>query len=108
MSDVRDKKKDSKSSTSQFTVIGKPRVDSLTVNRNIMIRFKNWEMDNKGKSRGKIGDEILEKEKDRMVGNTNITRRLRDTYPVMIGVCQGEFMKNVKLEEVGKLIKGVK
>ena len=66
--------------------------------------YKNWEMDNRGKSREKIGDEILEKEKDRMVGNTNITRRLRDTYPVMIGVCQGEFMKNVKLEEVGKLI----
>ena len=61
-------------------------------------------MDNRRKSREKIGDEILEKEKDRMVGNTNITRRLRDTYPVMIGVCQGEFIKNVKLEEVGKLI----
>ena len=61
-------------------------------------------MNTRGKSRGNIGDEILEKEKDRMLGNTNITRRLRDTYPVMIGVCQGEFMKNVKLEEVGKLI----
>ena len=107
-----EKKKELKTSTSQYTVIGKPRVDTLTLNRNIMIRFKNWEMDNRGMSRRQIDDEILEKEGERIVrkniGNTNIARRLRDTYPVMIAVCQGEFMKNVKLEEVGKLIKGVK
>ncbi len=104
MSDVRDKKKDSKSSTSQFTVIGKPRVDSLTVNRNIMIRFKNWEMNNKGKIRKQIMDEILEKEKGRMKGfNTDISRRLRLTYPVLISVCEGDFVREIKLEEVGKL-----
>ena len=66
--------------------------------------YKNWEMDNMGKSREKICDEKLEKEKDRMVGNSNFTIRSRDTYPVMNGVCQSEFIKNVKLEEVGKLI----
>ena len=61
-------------------------------------------MDNRWTSREKIGDELLEKEKDIMVENIDIIRRSRDTYPVMIGVCQGEFIKNVKLEEVGKLI----
>ena len=99
-----EKKKVLKTSTSQFTVIGKPRVDTLTVNRNIMIRFKNWELDNMGKSRKQIGDEILEEEKGRMFGNTNITRRLRLTYPILIGVCQGEFIKEVRLDEVGKLV----
>ena len=69
-----------------------------------MIRFKNWEMNNKGKSREQIGVEILEKEKERMMGNPNITRRLRDTYPIMIGVCKGEFLKEIRLEEVGKLV----
>ena len=69
MSDVRGKnKKDSKTSTSKFTVIGKPRVDTLTVNRNIMIRFKNWEMKNKGKTKKQILYEILEMEKGRMKG----------------------------------------
>jgi hypothetical protein len=104
MSDVRGKKKkDLKTSTSQFTVIGKPRVDTLTVNRNIMIRFKNWEMNNKGKLRKQIVDEIIEKEKGRMIGNTDISRRLRLTNPILIGVCEGEFVKEIKLEEVGKL-----
>ena len=98
-----EKKKVLKTSTSQFTVIGKPRVDTLTVNRNIMIRFKNWELDNMGKSRKQIGDEILEEEKGRMFGNTNITRRLRLTYPILIGVCEGDFVSEIKLEEVGKL-----
>ena len=68
-----------------------------------MIRFKNWEMNNKGKSREQINDEILEREKDRIKKNKDITRRLRDTYPIMIGVCKGEFMKEIRLEEVGKL-----
>ena len=99
-----EKKKVLKTSTSQFTVIGKPRVDTLTVNRNIMIRFKNWELDNMGKSRKQIGDEILEEEKGRMFGNTNITRRLRLTYPILIGVCEGDFVREIKLEEVGKLV----
>ena len=103
MSDVRDKKKDSKSSTSQFTVIGKPRVDSLTVNRNIMIRFKNWEMNNKGKTRKQIMDEILEKEQGRMFGNQDVSRRLRLTNPILVGVCEGGFVNEIKLEEVGKL-----
>ena len=98
-----EKKKVLKTSTSQFTVIGKPRVDTLTVNRNIMIRFKNWELDNMGKSRKQIGDEILEEEKGRMFGNTNITRRLRLTYPILIGVCEGDFVREIKLDEVGKL-----
>ena len=98
-----EKKKVLKTSTSQFTVIGKPRVDTLTVNRNIMIRFKNWELDNMGKSRKQIGDEILEEEKGRMFGNTNITRRMLLTCPILIGVCNGEFVKEIKLEEVGKL-----
>ena len=98
-----EKKKVLKTSTSQFTVIGKPRVDTLTVNRNIMIRFKNWELDNMGKSRKQIVDEILEKEQGRITGNTNITRRLRLTYPILIGVCEGDFVREIKLEEVGKL-----
>ncbi len=51
-----------------------------------------------------IESDILKKESDRIVGNNDITRRLRDTYPVMIGVCQGEFMKSVKFEEVGELV----
>ena len=105
MSDVRGKKKkDLKTSTSQFTVIGKPRVDTLTVNRNIMIRFKNWEMNNKGKLRKQIVDEIIEKEKGRMIGNTDISRRLRLTYPILIGVCEGDFVREIKLEEVGNLV----
>ena len=105
MSDVKgEKKKELKTSTSKFSVIGKPRVDTLVVNRNIMIRFKNWEMNNKGKSRKQIVDEILEKEKGRVCGNSNITRRLRLTYPILIGVCQGEFIKEVRLDEVGKLV----
>jgi hypothetical protein len=104
MSDVRGKKKkDLKTSTSQFTVIGKPRVDTLTVNRNIMIRFKNWEMNNKGKSRKQIVNEIIEKEQGRMIVNTDISRRLRLTYPILIGVCKGDFVREIKLEEVGKL-----
>ncbi len=104
MSDVRGKKKkDLKTSTSQFTVIGKPRVDTLEVNRNIMVRFKNWEMNNKGKSRKQIVDEILEKEQGRMFGNPDISRRLRLTYPILIGVCEGDFQREIKLEEVGKL-----
>ena len=104
MSDVKgEKKKELKTSTSKFPVIGKPREDSLTVNRNIMIRFKNWELDNKGKSRKQIVDEILEKEQGRITGNTNITRRLRLTYPILIGVCEGDFVREIKLEEVGKL-----
>ena len=98
-----EKKKVLKTSTSQFTVIGKPRVDTLTVNRNIMIRFKNWELDNMGKSRKQIGDEILEEEKGRMFGNTNITRRLRLTYPILIGVCEGDFVREIRMDEVGKL-----
>ena len=49
------------------------------------------------------GGEILEKEKDRMKKNPDITRRLRDTYPIMIGVCKGEFLKEIRLDEVGKL-----
>ena len=63
MSDLRkgEKKKELKTSTSKFSVIGKPRVDTLEVNRNIMVRFKNWELDNKGKSRKQILEEILEK-----------------------------------------------
>ena len=104
MSDVKgEKKKELKTSTSKFPVIGKPREDSLTVNMNIMIRFKNWELDNKGKSRKQIVDEILEKEQGRITGNTNITRRLRLTYPILIGVCEGDFVREIKLEEVGKL-----
>ena len=105
LGDLKGEKKDElKTSTSRFNVIGKPRVDTLTVNRNVMIRFKNWEMNNKGKSRKQISDEIVEKEKERMEGkNKDITRRLRDTYPIMIGVCKGEFMKEIRLEEVGKL-----
>ena len=105
MSDVRGKKKkDLKTSTSQFTVIGKPRVDTLTVNRNIMIRFKNWEMNNKGKLRKQIVDEIIEKEQGRMIGNPDISRRLRLTYPILIGVCKGDFVREIKLEEVGNLV----
>jgi len=105
LGDVKgEKKKELKTSTSKFSVIGKPRVDSLTVNRNIMIRFKNWELDNKGKSRKQIGDEILDKEKGRMFGNTDVTRRLRLTYPILIGVCGGDFVREIKLEEVGELI----
>ncbi len=105
LSDLKgEKRKELKTSTSQFTVIGKPRVDTLEVNKNIMIRFKNWELDNGGKSRRHIEMDIFEKERNRMFGNPNITRRLRDTYPVMIGVCQGEFVKTVKLEEVGELV----
>ena len=100
-----EKKKELKTSTSQFTVIGKPRFDTLTVNRNIMIRFKNWEMNNKGKSRKQIVDEILEEEKGRIDGlNTDITRRLGLTYPILIGVCKGEFIKELRLDEVGKLV----
>ena len=98
-----EKKKDLKTSTSQFTVIGKPRVDTLEVNRNIMVRFKNWEMNNKGKSRKQNVDEILEKEQGRMFGNPDISRRLRLTYPILIGVCEGDFVREIKLEEVGKL-----
>ena len=98
-----EKKKELKTSTSKFTVIGKPRVDTLVVNRNIMIRFKNWEMNNKGKSRKQIVDEILEEEKGRMFGNTNITRRMLLTCPILIGVCNGEFVKEIRLDEVGKL-----
>ena len=98
-----EKKKELKTSTSKFPVIGKPRVDTLVVNRNIMIRFKNWEMNNKGKSRKQIVDEILEKEQGRITGNTNITRRMLLTCPILIGVCNGEFVKEIKLEEVGKL-----
>ena len=105
LGDLKGEKKDElKTSTSRFNVIGKPRVDTLTVNRNVMIRFKNWEMNNKGKSREQISVEILEKEKDRIKKNPDITRRLRDTYPIMIGVCKGEFMKEIRLEEVGKLV----
>ena len=105
LGDVKgEKKKELKTSTSKFSVIGKPRVDTLVVNRNIMIRFKNWEMNNKGKSRKQIVDEILEEEKGRMGGlNTNITRRMLLTCPILIGVCNGEFVKEIKLEEVGKL-----
>ena len=105
LGDVKgEKKKELKTSTSKFTVIGKPRVDTLVVNRNIMIRFKNWEMNNKGKSRKQIVDEILEEEKGRMGGlNTDITRRMLLTCPILIGVCNGEFVKEIKLEEVGKL-----
>ena len=99
-----EKKKDLKTSTSQFTVIGKPRVDTLEVNRNIMVRFKNWEMNNKGKLRKQIVDEIIEKEKGRMIGNTDISRRLRLTYPILIGVCEGDFVREIKLEEVGNLV----
>ena len=99
-----EKKKDLKTSTSQFTVIGKPRVDTLEVNRNIMVRFKNWEMNNKGKSRKQIVDEILEKEQGRMFGNPDISRRLRLTYPILIGVCEGDFQREIKLEEVGNLV----
>ena len=105
LGDLKGEKKDElKTSTSRFNVIGKPRIDTLTVNRNVMIRFKNWEMNKKGKSREQINVEILEKEKDRMKKNPNIKRRLRDTYPIMIGVCKGEFMKEIRLEEVGKLV----
>ena len=104
LSDLKGEKKDElKTSTSRFNVIGKPRVSTLEVNRNIMIRFKNWEMNNKGKSRKQIVDEILEEEKGRMFGNTNITRRMLLTCPILIGVCNGEFVKEIKLEEVGKL-----
>ena len=99
-----EKKKDLKTSTSQFTVIGKPRMDTLEVNRNIMVRFKNWEMNNKGKSRKQIVDEILEKEQGRMFGNPDISRRLRLTYPILIGVCEGDFQREIKLEEVGNLV----
>jgi len=104
LDDLKGEKKDElKTSTSRFNVIGKPRVDTLSVNRNVMIRFKNWEMNKKGKSREQINVEILEREKDRIKKNPDITRRLRDTYPIMIGVCKGEFMKEIRLEEVGKL-----
>jgi hypothetical protein len=104
LGDLKGEKKDElKTSTSLFNVIGKPRVDTLSVNRNVMIRYKNWEMNKKGKSREQINVEILEKEKDRIKKNPDITRRLRDTYPIMIGVCKGEFMKEIRLEEVGKL-----
>jgi len=99
-----EKKKDLKTSTSQFTVIGKPRVDTLEVNRNIMVRFKNWEMNNKGKLRKQIVDEIIEKEQGRMIGNPDISRRLRLTYPILIGVCKGDFVREIKLEEVGNLV----
>ena len=99
-----EKKKDLKTSTSRFNVIGKPRVDTLTVNRNIMIRFKNWEMNNKGKLRKQIVDEIIEKEQGRMIGNPDISRRLRLTYPILIGVCKGDFVREIKLEEVGNLV----
>ena len=106
MSDLRkgEKKKELKTSTSKFSVIGKPRVDTLEVNRNIMVRFKNWELDNKGKSRKQILDEILEKEQGRMFGNPDISRRLRLTYPILIGVCEGDFQREIKLEEVGNLV----
>ena len=106
LSDLKGEKKDKlKTSTSKFTVIGKPRVDTLVVNRNIMIRFKNWEMNNKGKSKKQILKEIEEKEKERMDGsNTDITRRLGLTYPILIGVCKGEFIKELRLDEVGELI----
>ena len=106
LSDLKGEKKDElKTSTSKFTVIGKPRVSTLVVNRNIMIHFKNWEMNNKGKSKKQILDEIEEKEKERMGGsNTDITRRLGLTYPILIGVCKGKFMKEVRLDEVGKLV----
>lgn len=105
LGDLKGEKKDElKTSTSRFNVIGKPRVDTLSVNRNVMIRFKNWELNSKGKSREQISVEIVEKEIERMEGkNKDITRRLRDTYPIMIGVCKGEFMKEIRLEEVGKL-----
>jgi len=104
LGDVKgEKKKELKTSSSKFSVIGKPRVDTLVVNRNIMIRFKNWEMNNKGKSRKQIVDEILEEEKGRMFGNTNITRRMLLTCPILIGVCNGEFVKEIRLDEVGKL-----
>ena len=73
------------------------------MNRNIMVRFKNWEMNNKGKSRKQIVDEILEKEQGRMFGNPDISRRLRLTYPILIGVCDGDFVREIKLDEVGKL-----
>ena len=62
----KEKKDELKTFTSLFNVIGKPRVDTLTSNRNVMIRFKNWEFDNNGKSREQINDNILEKEKDRI------------------------------------------
>ena len=105
LGDLKGEKKDElKTSTSLFNVMGKPRIDTLTVNRNVMIRFKNWEMNKKGKSREQINDEILEKEKDRIKKNPDITRRLRDTYPIMIGVCKGEFLKEIRLDEVGKLV----
>jgi len=105
LGDVKgEKKKELKTSTSKFSVIGKPRVDTLVVNRNIMIRFKNWEMNNKGKSRKQIVDEILEKEQGRMFGNPDISRRLRLTYPILIGVCEGDFVREIKLEEVGNLV----
>ena len=104
LSDLKGEKKDElKTSTSRFNVIGKPRVDTLEVNRNIMIRFKNWEMNNKGKSRKQIVDEILEKEQGRMFGDPDISRRLRLTYPILIGVCEGDFQREIKLDEVGKL-----
>jgi len=32
-----------------------------------------------------------------------ISGRLGLTYLIMIGVCKGEFMKEIRLEEVGKL-----
>ena len=101
LGDLKGEKKDElKTSTSRFNVIGKPRVDTLSVNRNVMIRFKNWELNSKGKSREQISVEIVEKETERMEGkNKDITRRLRDTYPIMIGVCKGEFMKEIRLEE---------
>ena len=105
LGDLKGEKKDElKTSTSRFNVIGKPRVDTLEVNRNIMIRFKNWEMNNKGKSRKQIVDEILEKEQCRMFGNPDISRRLRLTYPVLISVCEGDFVREIKLEEVGNLV----
>ena len=69
LSDLKgEKRKELKTSTSQFPVIGKPRVDTLVVNRNIMIRFKNWELDNGGKNRKQIESEILQKESARIGG----------------------------------------
>ena len=29
--------------------------------------------------------------------------RLRLTYPILIGVCDGDFVREIKLEEVGEL-----
>jgi hypothetical protein len=60
-------------------------------------------MNNHGKTKRQLMDQILEKEQIRMFGNTDISRRLRLTYPVLIGVCEGDFVREIKLEEVGKL-----